>query len=890
MRRPQTRFVGRRAELERLEGLLAAGERLITVLGPPGVGKSRLVQQLGTPGGGAERATLHCELRGVDTAVGWAMALADALDVRVQSGDADALLRQVEAALAARGAVLVVLDDLRALPDGAPDLLSDWLDAAPECQLLATSRERLGRADEAVLELGPLDLEDAADLFVERAKATLGASELPEHRVRVLVESLDRLPLALELAAGRLRVLSVEQLIERSAEQLRLLEGRGQRSLRDAIDSSWALLSEAERAGLAACALFEGEFDLDDAEAVLRVVEGAADAVDLLGRLRDHSLLQVRPGERPRFRTLRSVRQFALERAPPSAALLQAHSRWCLAAAQTAAASLGGPDEERAARRLESLRGDIAACWGRLLSDEPAAAATLALALRGVLQTRGPLPELIPLLEGPLARLARPSELRPRLLSALAEARTLLGAPGAALPAAEQARAEAALLGDPDRVAEALCARAHALVRLGRREEAAGHLEAALAAATPGSQRAARAWSEAGLLHLESGQLDTAEQALQRAEAGFRKRGAGRDLLRVRFRQAGVAAARGQAGRAGALLEEVRASSRQLHDRGWEALATWYLALSAIQQLQDAQAQGLAEGATALWAVQGRANDAARGHGLLGVLALLGGRLDEAAERFARAGSAREGAGRPLHTVQLHESVAILESLRGRREQALIQLDRADVIAAGAAEAAELPAGPLLTRCAVELSAGRRAEAIDAARRAAELAPRGLDLQLTRALLEAALAQDEALPAPLPTQAPQPLRLRLVAELLRWTNAGRPGWEPPAVATPRALQVGPQARWFCRPGEARVDLSRRRAMRQILVQLVRHRLDSPGRGLELDALQEAGWPGQRLHPEAGRARVYTAVRSLRRLGLDGLLITRDDGYLLDPAAALSQAS
>jgi hypothetical protein len=110
----------------------------------------------------------------------------------------------------------------------------------------------------------------------------------------------------------------------------------------------------------------------------------------------------------------------------------------------------------------------------------------------------------------------------------------------------------------------------------------------------------------------------------------------------------------------------------------------------------------------------------------------------------------------------------------------------------------------------------------------------------------------------------------------------------PAAPGPRGLTVGAEARWMVPPGGERVDLLRYGPVRRLLDRLVAHRLEHPGDALSADALIESGWPGERMRHTAGLLRVYSAIRRLRRLGLDAVLVTRDDGYLLDPSAPVTR--
>jgi hypothetical protein len=113
---------------------------------------------------------------------------------------------------------------------------------------------------------------------------------------------------------------------------------------------------------------------------------------------------------------------------------------------------------------------------------------------------------------------------------------------------------------------------------------------------------------------------------------------------------------------------------------------------------------------------------------------------------------------------------------------------------------------------------------------------------------------------------------------------------PSAMASERAdgLRVGPEARWFESELALRVNLGRRGALRRILDHLVERRIEAPDRGISVAEMLEAGWPGERMQWEAGVARVYTTVQRLRALGLSDILVTRDDGYLIDPTVTVER--
>jgi len=107
---------------------------------------------------------------------------------------------------------------------------------------------------------------------------------------------------------------------------------------------------------------------------------------------------------------------------------------------------------------------------------------------------------------------------------------------------------------------------------------------------------------------------------------------------------------------------------------------------------------------------------------------------------------------------------------------------------------------------------------------------------------------------------------------------------PPMMADLTTLSIAPNCHWFRRdPLRKSVSLARRRSLRLILARLVQYQVTHPGSALTVEDLLSSGWPGERVLPKAGADRVYVAVRTLRRLGLDGVLLTRDDGYLIDPS-------
>ncbi len=291
----------------------------MSVLGIGGTGKTRLATRFARgwlgdfPGG-----VWFCDLssaRGLD---GIVHAVAQALDVPLGADDP---VQQLGHAIAGRGTCLVILDNFEQVTRHAAETLGRWLDRAAAARFLVTTREVLGLPGEEALALPPLAPGDATDLFMRRAAAAkhgFQAVEEDQAAIAQLVNLLDGLPLAIELAAARVRVMSPRALLARMGQRFQLLAAGGgrrdrQATLRATFDWSWDLLSDAEKAALAQLSVFEGGFTLEAVESVLDLsgCEGSQWPVDVLQSLVDKSF--VRPLEAGRFDLLRSVQDYAAE-------------------------------------------------------------------------------------------------------------------------------------------------------------------------------------------------------------------------------------------------------------------------------------------------------------------------------------------------------------------------------------------------------------------------------------------------------------------------------------------------------------------------------------------------------------------------------------------------
>lgn len=301
-------FVGREEELRAIARAFAGGARVVTLVGAPGVGKSRLAAAHGVRASGP---TLFHDAASLTDPRHLSAQLARALGGEARPGKgADDLGRRLER----RGPTLLLLDNFDGLT-GAADLIATWARAAPELSVLITSRARLGTAGEHVMEVEPLGCPDegaddeailtadAVRLMLRRIDEAAGAA-LPLGVVARMVRLLEGVPLAIELAAIDTRVLGADALLRRLHQGQRAF---GHPTLEAAIESSWARLDAELRGVLARCSILEGPFTPADADAIVGVP-----AIRALLALRDRSLVRATPaGE---LQLLESIRTFARDK------------------------------------------------------------------------------------------------------------------------------------------------------------------------------------------------------------------------------------------------------------------------------------------------------------------------------------------------------------------------------------------------------------------------------------------------------------------------------------------------------------------------------------------------------------------------------------------------
>jgi predicted ATPase/class 3 adenylate cyclase/DNA-binding CsgD family transcriptional regulator len=591
-----TRLVGRDQEVAAVSDLLCRREiRLLTITGPGGVGKTRLALAVASQvadefadGVAAVPIASVTDPSLVVPTVARTLGLGESKDEPVAALARHLCERQL----------LLVLDNFEQVAEASPFLV-DLVGTCPELKLLVTSRARLRVSGENEYVLAPLAGDAAAALFVDRARAANPGLELGEGGLLAIAEicvALDGLPLAIELAAARTKLLPPEAMRARLGQRLELLTAgprdlpARQQALRNTLDWSYELLEPDEQRLVARLAVFAGGFTLESAEAV------CSTDLETISSLVDNSLVR-REGER--FAMLETIREYARQKLAASGEedeSCREHAAHYLAFAEAAVPELTGPDQADWLRRLEddhdnlraALRHSLDAGWGET-------ALGLASALWAFWLARGYLGEGRRWLEEALATGGR--------AAATVRAKALNGAGVLAHYQGDYARAEA------------LCTDSLALYRR------AGD-ERGVASALCGLALAART----------RGDYLTAQTTFEEALEIFRRLGDRQGIARTLGRLALVVWFAGDDERFRILAEESLVAFRELEDVEGISLALLHVGLAALSQGDPARARPLLEESLAICRGLGDRRTIAKATNFLGDAAC--GRHDYAAARI----------------------------------------------------------------------------------------------------------------------------------------------------------------------------------------------------------------------------------------------------------------
>ncbi len=885
-----TRFAGRESELAVLGAELERHGR-VTVIGLPGIGKSRLIRELG------RRLASAGSVLEVDADTAGLGLLATALSGPEAERPS---LFVVDGAERASG-------ELRQLLAGAGD----------NPRWLLSSRVPLRFAGEALFELRGLSLGDgdgcseALRLFEACAAGSVPGFALnPENRavLSALVAALDGHPLAIEFAAARLRSTSPGQLLDNAGRMLDWLSEFGEgarRPLRAVYADACSGLLPWQAEALAQSGVFAGSFSLQSAEAVLDLsahVE-APWMLDVLGTLRDCSLLEVEsaPGSEPRFRLPSTLRAFACERLaqlPVAARVRERHARHYVELGERWIESAQAGDRQALsllqAERLNLSDAQSHAAQAAQAGSTAAAALSLsaAVVLGRVALMVGPVAEGVKALDRAL-ELGQHDELRAaqalgirgdllRLLSRLAEAKSDY----------RQALAVAESRGDSRLAARLLRPLGVALLRSGDQAASRQSFERSLELARKAGDRQleGRVLSELAYVEMAEGRLDVAHSTLERAMALHRAYRDERWAAIALFKLAMIATEHRRLEEARFLCERALGTARALGDTRFEAEYLFQLAHVERDLGRPETALAHFDAALARFRELGyRGYDALVAADRGALLSELG-RGAEARAAFEQALIILRDAELPLFEACVLGRLGALEADAGHTELGRALLDQADERSHASPDAEPAAAALSLYRARLELALSREA---------AQSADTALADQHRERAEQALSAHDQRAAGVTPMSGAlnfwhvSEIRVAergLLAELGR---AERPSGAvvPPMVllASPNQYVMASDGRWFRTPGGKLVSVESRPTLHSILKLFVERRVTHPGQPTPVRDVFELVWVGQRIDPNSARSRVYSSLWLLRDLGLRDVIVKREGGYMLAPELTVVQS-
>ncbi len=593
-----TSFIGREREMAEVKRWVA-DSRLVTLIGPGGCGKTRLALAVAaelTPYDGV----WWVELGAITSPAMVSQAVASVLGLKEAPGRN--LSETLAEALRPKEALLI-LDNCEHLVEACALLVASLLPACPKVKVLATSREPLNLPGETAWPVPPLADSESVRLFAERAQSAAPDVELRDddaNAVTQICRQLDGIPLAIELAAARVRALSPEQIAARLNDALGLLKShqRGiparHQTLQATLDWSYRLLDSAEKVLLNRLSVFAGGFTLEAVEAVAADAP-SANTLDLLTALVDKSLALVEHSTpAARYRLLETVRQYArarLAEAGEAERICERHAHFYLAFAERIEPKLFSGERALWLERLEQAQDNlrVALEWSR---STPSANALLTLRLCGALlwfwHFRGSFSEWRTQIEATLQPFSLADFVgEPELTSALGK--VVWGAGVFAWGQGDFAVARA---------------RYEASLRLFRQIRPSDHL--------------AHALSNLGMVALSEGHLTEAHALTTEAVTLAREGGWEWALALLLYNVGAVTDARGDEAAARAFMEESRQRFGQIGDQWGQAISILYLGLMAARRGDEASAQPLVAEALAISRVEGDA------WGAVAALALLG--------------------------------------------------------------------------------------------------------------------------------------------------------------------------------------------------------------------------------------------------------------------------
>lgn len=837
-------FVGRDRETDQLLDAVR-DEPVAVILGPGGAGKTRLAVRVawrwhartGAPAAMAELAPA----RDLD---GCVAIVAEALGVDISGdGGATAALGRITSALRERGPSLLVIDNAEQVLDAVRTILGASA-SCPELRILVTSRIRL---DGFVLPLDGLPADDALALLRAAAPGSAGWTEGDLADARRLVDRLDRLPLGLALAAAQLDLLRPGQVLARISELVDPSRPARHASLAAAIVWSVTLLPPRERAVFVHLAAFRGAFGPDDAD---RVAGLDGPAWTTLRTLVDASLLR-RDGDR--FVPWEQVRETTaawLEADPRRDEVLERHASW---ATREVDAWYDGKRGLQQPERLERLRRERADLLAVLARDDRTSALA-ACALDVLADVASPLEVQLGWLDRGVAAAdrCRDDGLRARLRWLRGAARRRAGHAGARSDLDEAL----ALATDPVLRARIQAQQAVVQVLAGNPDECLRLTDEVLRLARDAGADivVGRALHMRARIACQRGSYDAAEETFAEAMRLLSHDDVGLGLMLLE-RSANQVQLHAYTEADTNIARAATAFGRVGFGRGLDYVAAARLS-AALRRGDEAEAISLAQGAVDAARRRGEAARETMTLSQLAIIWLVFGHLERAEPALIEARAAAEVSGQSYNR-------EFMDLLRGttaiERRDPEAALRRLEAV------------GGQFARETRQWAAVAHALLGDPSPARSELAA---DPSPAMAALLGVVARPEVPVREWPT-ASRNLPLDVVA-----VRIGR------SLAVPVAIRVRDDGARVVLPDGVEVDLSRRVPLRKIVAFLADRRRVAAGESSTLHQVVAAGWPEERILPQAATNRVYVAMATLRKLGLSSVLLTTDRGYLFDPAVPL----